>query len=165
LNFLKPVLIFCCLALPVYASTALADNASPAPNFDIKTNQLGSSLHDLQGKVVYVDFWASWCKPCRKSFPWMNNMQAKYPDDLQVIAINLDAEPELAAAFLDKVPAHMPIVYDPQGNIAKAYKLLGMPSSYLIDKKGNIRFSHKGFFTERESLYENEISTLLNEQE
>lgn len=92
-------------------------------------------------------------------------MQAKYPDDLQVIAINLDAEPELAAAFLDKVPAHMPIVYDPQGNIAKAYKLLGMPSSYLIDKKGNIRFSHKGFFTERESLYENEINTLLNEQE
>lgn len=165
MNFLKPVLVFCCLALPVYASTALADNASPAPNFDIKTTQLKSSLQDLQGKVVYVDFWASWCKPCRKSFPWMNNMQAKYPDNLQVIAINLDAEPELAAAFLDKVPANMPIVYDPQGNIAKAYKLLGMPSSYLIDKKGNIRFSHKGFFTERESLYENEISTLLSEQE
>ncbi|WP_340678488.1 TlpA disulfide reductase family protein [Paraglaciecola sp.] len=136
-----------------------------APDFVINTPQLTGSLTGLQGKVIYVDFWASWCKPCRKSFPWMNDMQAKYPKDLQIIAINLDAEPELAAAFLAKVPATMPIIYDPQGDIAKAYQLLGMPSSYLIDKKGKLRFAHKGFFSEKEALYENEISTLLNEQE
>jgi thiol-disulfide isomerase/thioredoxin len=148
-----------------YASTDLASNAKPAANFMINTHQLVGSLHALQGKVVYVDFWASWCKPCRKSFPWMNDMQAKYPEGFQVIAINLDAEPELAAAFLNKVPANMPIVYDPQGDIAKSYQILGMPSSYIVDKKGNLRFSHKGFFSEKQSQYEQEIQTLLSEQE
>ena len=92
-------------------------------------------------------------------------MQARYPDDLQVIAINLDAEPELAAEFLNFVPATMPIVYDPNGGIAKNYQLAGMPSSYLIDKNGNIRFAHKGFFTDKEALYEQEITTLIHEQE
>lgn len=147
---------------PTFASEQIN---TAAPNFTIESEQLSSSLAELRGQVVYVDFWASWCKPCRKSFPWMNDMQAKYLKNLQIVAINLDAEPELAAAFLEKVPATMPIVYDPQGDIATAYQLLGMPSSYLIDKKGKLRFAHKGFFTEKEALYENEISTLLNEQE
>jgi thiol-disulfide isomerase/thioredoxin len=147
---------------PTFASE---QSNTAAPNFTIESEQLSSSLAELRGQVVYMDFWASWCKPCRKSFPWMNDMQAKYPKDLQIVAINLDAEPELAAAFLEKVPATMPIVYDPKGDIAKAYQLLGMPSSYLIDKKGKLRFVHKGFFTEKAALYENEISTLLNEQE
>lgn len=147
------------------AAQDLPQKAQTAPNFTIQTEQLSGSLTDLKGKVVYVDFWASWCKPCRKSFPWMNEMQAKYPEKLQIIAINLDAEPELAAAFLDNVPATMPIVYDPQGEIASAYQLLGMPSSYLIDKKGNLRLAHKGFFTEKKALYEHEITTLINEQE
>lgn len=153
------------LIAPSYAAQDLSTKIQAAPNFAINTAQLSGSLAELKGKVVYVDFWASWCKPCRKSFPWMNEMQAKYPENLQIIAINLDADPELAAAFLDKVPATMPIVYDPQGDIALAYQLLGMPSSYLIDKKGNLRFAHKGFFTEKKALYEHEMTTLINEQE
>jgi thiol-disulfide isomerase/thioredoxin len=142
-----------------------SEDGQAAPDFVINTPHLPNSLKGLQGKVIYVDFWASWCKPCRKSFPWMNDMQTKYPNDLQIIAINLDAEPELAAVFLATVTATMPIIYDPQGDIAKAYQLLGMPSSYLIDKKGKLRFAHKGFFSEKEALYENEINTLINEQE
>ena len=91
-------------------------------------------------------------------------MQQKYADQgLQIIAINLDTEKVLAKAFLDKVPAQIPVIYDPQGKIASDYQLLGMPSSYVIDKKGNIRFSHKGFFTRSEPLYEQELVLLLNE--
>ena len=93
-------------------------------------------------------------------------MQQKYAEQgLQIIAINLDTEKQLAKAFLDKVPAHIPIIYDPEGNIASDYKLLGMPSSYLIDKNGIIRFSHQGFFTRSEPLYEQELVLLLNEKE
>lgn len=135
-----------------------------APDFAITHEQLPDTLSALTGQVVYIDFWASWCKPCRKSFPWMNQMQQKYAGQgLQIIAVNLDTEEALAKAFLEKVPAHIPIIYDPEGKIASDYQLLGMPSSYVIDKKGNIRFSHKGFFTRSEPLYEQELVLLLNE--
>ena len=135
-----------------------------APEFAISNVQLPNKLSDLKGQVVYLDFWASWCKPCRKSFPWMNQMQQKYAaQGLQIIAVNLDTEEALAKAFLDKVPAEIPIIYDPEGNIASDYQLLGMPSSYLIDKNGKIRFAHKGFFTRTQPLYEQELILLLNE--
>jgi thiol-disulfide isomerase/thioredoxin len=135
-----------------------------APDFAMSNAQLPNKLSDLAGQVVYLDFWASWCKPCRQSFPWMNQMQQKYAaQGLQIIAINLDAESSLANDFLDKVPAQIPIIYDPEGNIASEYQLIGMPSSYLIDKTGKIRFSHKGFFTRTEPLYEQELVLLLSE--
>jgi thiol-disulfide isomerase/thioredoxin len=151
----------------VLTTSAAAESvpASLAPNFALNAPSLPATLADLKGKVVYVDFWASWCKPCRKSFPWMNAMQEKFAGELQVIAINLDSEQHLATEFLHKVPASMPIVYDPEGVIAKQYQLLGMPSSYLIDKKGQVRFAHKGFFTERSSQYEQEILALIQESE
>jgi thiol-disulfide isomerase/thioredoxin len=134
-----------------------------APDFAISNAQLPNKLSDLAGQVVYLDFWASWCKPCRQSFPWMNQMQQKYASQgLQIIAINLDTESSLTKDFLDKVPAQIPIIYDPEGNIASDYQLIGMPSSYLIDKTGKIRFSHKGFFTRTKSLYEEELVLLLN---
>ena len=96
-----------------------------APDFAISNAQLPNKLSDLAGQVVYLDFWASWCKPCRKSFPWMNQMQHKYAGKgLQIIAINLDTESSLAMNFLDKVPAQIPIIYDPEGNIASDYQLI-----------------------------------------
>jgi thiol-disulfide isomerase/thioredoxin len=161
-----PPLVFFLLCF-ICGTAANAESAPPvmAPNFLLQSPSLPASLADLKGKVVYVDFWASWCKPCRKSFPWMNAMQQKYAGKFQVIAINLDSEQHLAADFLSKVPASMPIVYDPEGVIAKQYQLLGMPSSYLIDKKGHIRVAHKGFFSERSSQYEQEILTLIEESE
>ena len=84
---------------------------------------------------------------------------------MQIIAINLDVESALAQSFLDKIPAAIPIIYDPEGKIASDYKLVGMPSSYLIDKKGQIRVSHKGFFINKVNQYEQELVALLNESE
>lgn len=144
-------------------SSSFAQERS-APDFSMSNDQLPKKLSALTGQVVYLDFWASWCKPCRKSFPWMNQMQEKYAaQGLQIIAINLDTEQALAKDFLDKVPAQIPIIYDPEGKIASDYKLIGMPSSYLIDKEGKIRFSHKGFFSRSEPMYEKELVLLLNE--
>lgn len=165
MRFIIYSLLLSCLLLTTDSAHAVTE-LKPATNFTINTPQLTGTLQDLQGKVVYVDFWASWCKPCRKSFPWMNAMQQKHADaGLQILAINLDVEPELAATFLTKVPAIMPIIYDPQGLIASAYALVGMPSSYLIDKKGQIRFTHQGFFSAKQQQYEQEITYLLAEME
>lgn len=111
-----------------------------------KTDKGIVKLDDLRGQVVYLDFWASWCKPCRKSFPWMNKMQTRYSKQgLKVIAVNLDAERELANRFLKENKTEFTIAYDPEGKLAAEYKLKGMPTSYLFDRKGKVINIHMGF--------------------
>ena len=116
-------------------------------------------LSKYKGKVVYLDFWASWCVPCRKSFPWMNKMQQQYSQkDLVIIAVNLDKKKELAAAFLQENPAQFNIMYDPKGTLAKKYQIKGMPSSIIFGRSGKPVIAHTGFFSKKIKLYENEIS-------
>lgn len=117
-----------------------------------------SVIKEYKGKVVYLDFWASWCTPCRKSFPWMNEMQEKYSGKaFSVVSINLDANKKLAKDFLMKTPANFPIVYDPDGDIASEMQLQGMPSSFLIDTDGKILSAHMGFTDKKKAHYEQEI--------
>lgn len=119
----------------------------------------------LKGKVVYLDFWASWCGPCRESFPWMEKMHQHYKDQgLEVIAVNLDQEPGLAQAFLKKFPVDFRIETDPKGELATYFKVETMPTSVIIDRQGNARFSHLGFHNDRSQGYEQEIRQLLEEQ-
>ncbi len=123
-------------------------------------NQLDLKKH--QGKVVYLDFWASWCKPCQKSFPWMNNLMAKYPaENFTVITVNLDAESEAMHQFLGKVKADFDIYHDPSGQIAEQFKIEGMPTSYLINASGKVVKKHIGFYTKHIDKYEREIEELL----
>lgn len=136
--------------IAVFASILLllspVSQAQKAPVFSLPGDGVTHDLSKLKGKVVYIDFWASWCVPCRKSFPWMNDMRNRYDrKDLQIIAINLDADKGEAMKFLEKVPASFDIAYDPDGEIAAKYDLQVMPSSYLINKNGEVVFAHKGF--------------------
>jgi len=120
--------------------------AGQAP--DIMINTDGQSLHlsDLRGEVIYLDFWASWCVPCRESFPWMNEMEKKYADKgFKVIAINLDEDKSLADAFLTRYSASFKVGFDASGRSAELFRVQGMPSSYLIDRQGNVVSSHIGF--------------------
>ena len=119
-------------------------------------------LESHKGKVVYLDFWASWCKPCRASFPWMNGLLRKYPaDKFTIITINLDAEASEMQRFLDKVPARFDIYHDASGSIAEKFQLEGMPTSYLIDASGKVVSKHIGFYTGKTGEYEHEIEELL----
>jgi thiol-disulfide isomerase/thioredoxin len=136
----------------------LAVSPVKAEIYDI--NQLDLKSH--QGKVVYLDFWASWCKPCRKSFPWMNSLLTKYPaDSFTIITINLDAETEAMYHFLDRIKADFDIYHDPSGQIAEQFELEGMPTSYLIDRSGKVVKKHVGFYTKKVDIYEREIEELL----
>lgn len=124
---------------------------------------LNKLIKQNEGKVVYIDFWASWCVPCRKSFPWLNQMQATYgKDGFAVIAVNLDESPELANAFLDKWPANFAVTYDPTGMTAEHYQLKGMPSSFILDRSGEVATTHIGFSTSKIGEYEQHIKSLLN---
>lgn len=127
------------------------------------SKQLQTMLTEAKGKVVYLDFWASWCGPCRKSFPWMNKVQNQFKaQGFTVISVNLDKDLQTAQHFLDKNPSEFSVIYDPNGNIAKQFSLKGMPSSYLFDKNGNIVIAHVGFFEAKIPEYEMQITRLLN---
>lgn len=112
-----------------------------------RASELDLSKH--QGKVVLVDFWASWCEPCRHSFPWLNEMQAKYGDRLVVIGVNVDRERAAADRFLKQVPARFDVIFDPNGELAAKYEVMGMPSSFVFDTSGTLVEQHIGF---RQSL-------------
>lgn len=137
--------------------------AEQAPAFNLPGDGKNVNLAELKGKVVYLDFWASWCDPCRKSFPWMNDLHARYNDkNFAVIAINLDSSNEDATKFLDRIPAKFIVAYDPEGEVATKYNLRAMPTSYLIDKKGQIVFTHQGFRDSDSKEIEEKIHNLLN---
>ena len=125
---------------------ASAAQAKKAPVFELPGDAGPISLEQYKNQVVYVDFWASWCVPCKYSFPWMNEMQERYgKDGLKVIGINVDKDKAMAKKFLEHVPATFDIAYDPEGEIADLYSLKVMPSSYLIDKQGRLIHANKGF--------------------
>lgn len=133
-----------------------------APAFDLPAAQGNVKLGDYKGKTVYLDFWASWCGPCKQSFPWMNDMQAKYgARGLQVIAVNLDAKAEDARTFLASVPAQFIIAYDPAGSSAQQYRIKGMPSSVLIGPDGKVISVHAGFNQGSRAELERQITTAL----
>ena len=123
-------------------------------------------LTQYQGKVVVLDFWASWCAPCRESFPWWNTMHAKYADDgLVIIGVNLDNEQHSAAAFLEEYPADFKIYYDTQKELARKYGVQIMPSSYVIGRDGDIRGKHSGFKVKKQDEYEAVIIDALRDKD
>jgi cytochrome c biogenesis protein CcmG, thiol:disulfide interchange protein DsbE len=121
-------------------------------------------LDAYAGKVVLLDFWASWCAPCLQSFPWMNDLQQDYDEaGLVVLAVNLDQDRTLAEAFLGKTPARFRVEYDPAGTVARQFDVQAMPTSFLIDRQGRIRARHAGFKEKHREGREQEIAKLLQE--
>jgi thiol-disulfide isomerase/thioredoxin len=158
------------LALPILLlaiSPASSGAAAPVSNKDSPpgvTTPHWPLLKSLNGKVVLVDFWASWCTPCLQSFPWMNELQQKHSEKgLVILAINLDQDPTLADAFLKKVPAKFRVEYDADGTIARQFDVQAMPTSILIDRSGRVRVRHKGFRDKQRAEREGEIEQLLKE--
>jgi len=123
------------------------------------------NLAALQGKVVYLDFWASWCAPCRKSFPWMDAMQRTYAArGLVVVAVNLDQERPLADEFLREFNPHFRVMFDSKGALAESFKVSGMPSSFVIDRRGVVRYQHVGFREQTQAALDDELRALVAEK-
>lgn len=156
-----PLLLFALLAVagPVAASR---DNTAAAPAFAFDARSGGVSLESLKGQVVYLDFWASWCGPCRASFAWMKSLHERdAARGLRIVAVNLDKDHALAEAFLAEHPAPFTIAYDPAGKVAEAYHVSAMPSSFLIGRDGRILAQHGGFDAKRGAEWEKRIEEAL----
>lgn len=151
----------------LFISLANITYANKAPDFNLPSDEsiIKLSSYSYKGKLVYLDFWASWCVPCRQSFPFMNEMKNKYEEQgLKIIAVNLDVDSKKAAYFLKLIPAEFSIAYDPQGNVSKAYKVSVVPSFFLINRDGDIVYAHKGFRASENEKLEAKIEQLLSEK-
>ena len=126
----------------------------------------GKVPKDLSGKIVLIDFWASWCGPCRKSFPVLEAIHKDYSDKgVVVLGVNLDKQSDLMSEFLSRHPASFPIVRDAKHQLVSLVGIQSMPSSFILDEKGNVRFVHKGFHgTKTAEQYRQQINTLLEEK-
>jgi cytochrome c biogenesis protein CcmG/thiol:disulfide interchange protein DsbE len=150
------------LLVLVCASPLESSAATPAT---VATSPIGDHALDLaayKGKIVYLDFWASWCGPCRQSFPWMQRMQQQYGrDGFVVVAVNVDQDRGDADRFLHEFMPNFQVVYDPQGHLAERYGVGAMPTSVLIDRAGQVRLLHAGFRTKDPDALEQQVRTLL----
>jgi DsbE subfamily thiol:disulfide oxidoreductase len=147
------------------ASLALAAVEKPAPNIVVQNGDGGSvDLASYRGKVVLVDFWASWCPPCKTSFPALDALYREYAaKGVEVLAVNLDERRRDADAFLSAHPHRMTVLFDPKGAAPVAFGVKGMPSSYILDRNGNIRFTHMGYSGNVDESYRRELVQLLAE--
>lgn len=135
-----------------------------APDFSIQ--QLGDgddiSLKHFQGKVVYLDFWASWCPPCLKSFPFMEEIKTRYEKQgLIVLAVSLDEKVDDAKAFLHETPASFLVGHNNNSDIADQYNVQAMPTTYLIGRNGKIHYVHRGFKTSHKEKLNKLIKDML----
>ena len=148
LNYLRPTAASAFIAL--FAS-AIAVASQPVLD-----------LARYRGRVVVVDFWASWCKPCRQSIPWLNQMRSLYGEQgLVIIGVNVDAERADADRFLKEVPVQFEVLYDTQGSLAEQFHVQAMPSTFVYDRNGNLVHTLYGFRESRRAEHETRLQTLL----
>jgi thiol-disulfide isomerase/thioredoxin len=116
------------------------------------------------GQVVVLDFWASWCAPCKHSFPWLQEMHERYASrGLAIVAVDVDKNPKAAATFLKEMQPSFRIVQDPEGKLAETYRLEAMPTSFLYGRDGKLRDTHLGFRPDDRAKLEAKILALLDE--
>lgn len=133
-------------ALAFSGAAHALDVGTAAPELNLPGPSGSVKLADYRGKLVYVDFWASWCKPCLQSFPWMNEMQDRYgAKGFQVIGVNVDANADDARKFLSTTPARFVVAFDGRGETPKSYAIKGMPTSFLVGPDGKVLVQHAGF--------------------
>ena len=152
-------------AWPIDASSL--GNGEPAPACSVPLLDGGRTINvaDFRGNVVYLDFWASWCGPCRQSLPFMNELHKELAGKgLTIFAVSVDKTADDARGFLTKYPAQFTTAVDIAGACPKSYELQGMPSSYLIDRKGVVRAVHEGFRNGDKAGIRTRLLELLSEK-
>ncbi len=160
----RAALVLCgagALALPVHA----AEPTGNAPDFTLKS-AAGANLRlqEQRGRVVMINFWATWCGPCRVEMPHLNRLYDKYRSaGFQLLGVNIDEDPAKAQALATKLGLQFPVLFDADKRVSKLYDLTTMPSTVLVDRDGRVRHVHRGYRDGFETTYEQQIRALLKE--
>lgn len=150
-------------AVPVNA--AMPKVGSIAPGFTLKSNAgKNLKLGDLRGQVVMINFWATWCGPCRQEMPHLNRLQERYRKaGFTVLGVNIDDQPEVAREMIQKLAIVFPVVFDTDKQVSRLYDMSAMPSTLLLDRDGRIRHIHLGYRSGYEVLYDQQIRELIKQ--
>ena len=164
-NGLKSLLLLCSLSLAFSGPAGAASVVAPAPNFTLKS--LGGKnlkLSEMAGNVVLINFWASWCGPCREEMPLLNDLHNKYqPLGFTVLGINVEDKADSARGFLKNFPVDFPILLDSSNQVSKLYDVVAMPTTVVVDRDGNMRYLHKGYKPGDEKKYQDMVKKLVRE--
>ncbi|MGD8175125.1 TlpA disulfide reductase family protein [Marinimicrobium sp. ARAG 43.8] len=152
------------LSLPLLLTLSLGTNAEPAPDFTLESFEGESiSLADQRGKVVMLNFWASWCAPCRKEMPLLDAMYQEYEEDgFVLLGVNVEQNTEAAKAFLEKLPVSFPILADPSSEVSRRYQVNAMPTTVVVDARGQVRHVNRGYRPGDEEKYRKQVEALLD---
>lgn len=154
------------LLLLAFASLSPAlPSDGPAANFTLKSaSGENIRLSEQRGKVVMINFWASWCGPCRQEFPHLDAIHQKYADlGFTVFGVNVEQNREMAEKVLRDIPVSFPILFDDENLVSEQYDVDAMPMTVLVDRSGNIRFLHRGYKPGYEAQYEQQVRALIKE--
>jgi peroxiredoxin len=144
---------------------AVLANGAPAPSFQLDS-MAGKKLNlsDLRGKVVLLNFWASWCGPCRKEMPILEQMYRQYQSKgVTLVGVNVEPSSDDAVKWLKSTPVTFPILFDRDSSVSKLYQVQGMPNTVIVDRKGKVRYIHRGYKPGEESDYLDQIRSLVRE--
>jgi peroxiredoxin len=162
-QWLKSVLAVCvAFAVSVHAGATLA----PAPDFTLPSRAGAEvSLSGLKGQVVLINFWATWCGPCRKEMPLLDQLYQRYKGlGFTMLGVNVEEDSTLADRFLKDTPVSFPVLLDRQNAVSKLYEVTAMPSTVLVDRQGRVRYVHHGYQPGTENQYQDEIRSLIREK-
>lgn len=153
------------LMLAVSAPAMALSSNEPAPDFTLKSNSGGNvKLSELRGQVVMVNFWASWCGPCRQEMPLLDALHQRYKDlGFTVLGVNVEEDPAAARSLLEEVPVTFPILFDSNNRVSEAYEVDAMPSTVIVDRDGKVRYIHKGYVPGDENKYQEVVRALIRE--
>ena len=164
-RFLK---VFATLALTVFAASSLASSGmqgQPAPDFALKSST-GDNLRlsEFRGDVVMINFWATWCGPCRQEMPLLDELYQRYNRvGFNLLGVNIDDDSNRAMAMISELGVDFPVLFDSSKEVSRLYNVDAMPVTVLVDREGNVRFVHQGYKPGYEEKYLNEVRALLRE--
>lgn len=156
------------MVLALLAATAVVHAealSGVAPDFTLKSRSGDNvKLSELRGDVVMINFWASWCAPCRQEMPLLEDMYQKYSDlGFTLLAVNVEEDSSQAANLLREIPVTFPVLYDNKNVVSKLYKVVAMPSTVIVDRDGNMRYLHRGYLPGYEKEYAKQVKELIRE--
>jgi peroxiredoxin len=162
----KIIILALLMALTLCAIANAGQVGSSAPDFSlVDVTGKAVTLKQFKGKVVFLDFWAPWCDPCKEELPALDALYKRYGQEgFEIIGIDIDSSEKLLTEFLQKVPITFTVLIDEKSVIRRAYNFRTLPTAFIIGKDGVIRYMHMGFGDEFLQMYEKEIEELLKQQ-
>ena len=158
--------LLCAAVLALSSASAMAiPSKGKAPDFTLKSNHgTNIKLSEHRGQVIMINFWASWCAPCRKEMPLLEELYQRYKDGgFTLLGVNVEEDSSAAKDLLKEIQVSFPILFDNQNAVSQLYKVEAMPSTVIVDRDGNMRFVHKGYQPGYEDEYQKQVRELIME--